>query len=91
MILCPAGEGRGLYLVFDWAEFELSEILKTHRDKKEVVPRSVDANLHTDVNNYYFIGKRGFLCGSCPDNFPGFQSVGTLQPDSYVARVCAAV
>ena len=35
VILCPAGDGRGLYLVFDWAEFELSEILKTHRDKKE--------------------------------------------------------
>ena len=35
VILCTAGEGRGLYLVFDWAEFELSEILKTHRDKKE--------------------------------------------------------
>jgi cyclin-dependent kinase 8/11 len=35
VILCPAGEGRGLYLVFDWAEFELSEILKTHREKKE--------------------------------------------------------
>ena len=35
VILCPAGEGRGLYLVFDWAEFELSEILKQHRDKKE--------------------------------------------------------
>lgn len=36
VILCPSGEGRGLYLVFDWAEFELSEILKAHRDKKEV-------------------------------------------------------
>ena len=34
VVLCPAGEGRGLYLVFDWAEYELSEILKTHRDKK---------------------------------------------------------
>ena len=40
VILCPSGEGRGLYMVFDWAEFELSEILKTHREKKEVRQRA---------------------------------------------------
>ena len=28
-----AGADRGLYLVFDWAEYELCEILRTHRDR----------------------------------------------------------
>ncbi|EKX36494.1 hypothetical protein GUITHDRAFT_78884 [Guillardia theta CCMP2712] len=35
VVLCPEGSAatKGLYLVFDWAEFELCEILKNHRDK----------------------------------------------------------
>jgi len=35
VVLCPDGSAaqRGLYLVFDWAEYELCEILRTHRER----------------------------------------------------------
>ncbi|EKX36462.1 hypothetical protein GUITHDRAFT_117353 [Guillardia theta CCMP2712] len=38
VILCPDGtkDSKGLYLVFDWAEFELSEILKSHRERQRM-------------------------------------------------------
>jgi len=36
VVLCPDGSAaqRGLYLVFDWAEYELCEVLRTHRERQ---------------------------------------------------------
>uniref|UniRef100_A0A7S0QLZ4 Cyclin-dependent kinase 8 n=1 Tax=Cryptomonas curvata TaxID=233186 RepID=A0A7S0QLZ4_9CRYP len=42
VVLCPEGNAqvRGLYLVFDWADYELCEILRTHRERDPRQPPS---------------------------------------------------